>query len=359
MNTFGSVVALLFALTVVVGCASTEVTERHSYEGGKLPRPDRIIVHDFTANPADVPPESAFATENAVHSKPLAPEQLKATQKMGAEVAKEVVAKLRDAGLPAVRAAGQPAPRVDDIVIRGYFVSLDKGSAAKRVLVGFGSGDAELMTAVEGYQMTSQGLRLLGSGEVESGGGKMPGLVLPLAVMAATANPIGLVVGGAIKVAGEADGSDTIEGGAKRTADEIAAQLETAAKRQGWTEIAAANPAPEKSTPDLGVTAAEPVPSTSQGTSQAVVVPIASEEAFALQLASFKNPESVQQEWTAIRVRFPKLLNEKKAIVEPVSVEGVGTVYRLKAGSFPTRATAADVCAQLVAAQQDCLVVKR
>ena len=90
------------------------------------------------------------------------------------------------------------------------------------------------MTAVEGYQMTSSGLRLLGSGEVKSEGGKVPGLVLPLAVMAATANPIGLVVGGAVKAAGEIDGSATIEGSAKRTADEIAAQLKEAAEKQGW-----------------------------------------------------------------------------------------------------------------------------
>jgi hypothetical protein len=144
------------------------------------------------------------------------------------------VAKLREAGLPAVQAAGQPAPRIDDIVIRGYFVSVDKGSAAERVIVGFGEGDAKLMTAVEGYQMTPQGLRLLGSGEIRSGGGKMPGVVLPLAVMAATANPIGLIVGGAVKAAGEIDGSATIEGSAERTADEIAAQLVKAAEKQGW-----------------------------------------------------------------------------------------------------------------------------
>ena len=62
----------------------------------------------------------------------------------------------------------------------------------------------------------------------------MPGLVLPLAVMAATANPIGLVVGGAVKVAGEATGASTIEGAAKRTAEEIADQIKEAAERQGW-----------------------------------------------------------------------------------------------------------------------------
>ena len=82
--------------------------------------------------------------------------------------------------------------------------------------------------------MTAQGLRPLGRGELKSGGGKLPGVVLPLAVLAATANPIGLVVGGAIKASGEATGSATIEGAAKRTAAEIAGQLREAAQKQGW-----------------------------------------------------------------------------------------------------------------------------
>jgi len=62
---------------------------------------------------------------------------------------------------------------------------------------------------------------------------------------------------------------------------------------------------------------------------------------------------------THVQGKFPKLLDDTSAVVPPASVEGVGKVYRLKAGSFPTQATAADVCAQLMAAQQVCLVVKR
>jgi hypothetical protein len=223
----------LFAFAVLTGCASTEVTERQRYEGEKLARPDRIIVHDFTSDPAEVPPESPFAARLA-GAVPPTPEQRELGRTLGAQVAKELVADLRGMGLPAVRADGQPAPQVDDIVLRGYFVSIEEGSAGKRVLVGFGSGAAELKTAVEGYQMTAQGLRPLGRGEIRSGGGELPGMVLPLAVVAATANPIGLVVGGAVKATGEATGSDTIEGAAKRTADEIAAQLRTAAEEQGW-----------------------------------------------------------------------------------------------------------------------------
>jgi hypothetical protein len=59
-------------------------------------------------------------------------------------------------------------------------------------------------------------------------------MAVPVAVLAATANPIGLVFSGGAKLYGEATGSDTIEGAAKRTADEIAAQLKTAAEEQGW-----------------------------------------------------------------------------------------------------------------------------
>jgi Domain of unknown function (DUF4410) len=221
------------ALLLMAGCASTEVTERERYEGAQLARPDRIIVHDFTANPAEVPSGSAFAAEMADVGEPT-PEQIEVGRKLGAQVASELVTELRDMGLPAVRAAGQPPPRPDDIVLRGYFVSVDEGRAGRRVLVGFGSGAAELKTAVEGYQMTAQGLRPLGRGEVRSEGGKLPGMVLPAAVLAATASPIGLIVGGTAKATGEVTGSETIEGAAERTAKEIAAQLRTAAEEQGW-----------------------------------------------------------------------------------------------------------------------------
>jgi hypothetical protein len=97
-----------------------------------------------------------------------------------------------------------------------------------------GSGEAEMRAAVEGYQATATGLRLLGHGEVAAEGTEMPGVMVPLAVLAATANPIGLVVAGGAKLYGEGSGSDTIEGAAERTAGEVAAQLRKAAEEQDW-----------------------------------------------------------------------------------------------------------------------------
>ena len=137
-------------------------------------------------------------------------------------------------GLPAERASRQTTPQLNDIVIRGSLLSIEEGSAATRVGIGFSSGASELKTMVEGYQMTTEGPRLLGSGELQSAGAKTPGMVLPLGVLAATGNPIGLVVMGGAKVAMEATGRSRIEGAAKQTAEAIADQLRIRFKEQGW-----------------------------------------------------------------------------------------------------------------------------
>jgi hypothetical protein len=146
--------------------------------------------------------QSAIAGQGLA-SAPQTAAQLAIGRKLGAEIAKDLVAELQTMGLPAVRAVGQPGPRVGDGLVVGYFASVDAGSATERVVLGFGAGGAELKTVVKGFLMTAQGLRALGSGEVEAGSGKMPGGAVPLVVAVATANPIGLVVSGAAKAYGE------------------------------------------------------------------------------------------------------------------------------------------------------------
>lgn len=225
----------LLACVVLAGCASTEVTNRETYDGPQLARPDRIIVHDVAASPADLPAGSPLAGRaDVAPAAPMSAEALRTGRELGAQIAEELVTDIQGMGLPAVRAAGQPPPRVGDLVIEGYFLSVDPGSERERLLLGFGSGAADLKTAMQGYVMTPQGLRRLGSGELDSGGAKAPGMVPPLLLMAATRNPIGLIVGGATQLHAEATGSNTIQAAAKRTADEIAAQIRPQFERQGW-----------------------------------------------------------------------------------------------------------------------------
>ncbi|HVN37094.1 MAG TPA: DUF4410 domain-containing protein, partial [Myxococcota bacterium] len=152
--------AIFVSLVVLAGCASTKVTQRQSemQPGERLARPQHIVVNDFTATPDEVPADSAIA-EQVASQPPPSEKELELGRKLGAEVAKDLVEDIQDMGLPAVRAAELPQGEVGDIVIRGTFLSVDEGSALKRIVVGFGSGGAELRTLVEGYVMTDRGLR--------------------------------------------------------------------------------------------------------------------------------------------------------------------------------------------------------
>ena len=219
---------------LLAGCASTEVTNRDRIAYDKLPRPNQIVVYDFAASPADVPADSAFAGQNAA-STPTA-EEVAVGRQLGVGVAAQLVADIREMGLPAVQVSSPPVLQVNDIVIRGYLVSIEKGSTAKRMTIGFGSGGSEMTTAVEGYQMTANGLRKLGSATMGSEGSKGPGAALGGAAWLVTGNPVGLIVGGGMKVYGEASGNATIEGRAKATAKEIAEQLKQRFQEEGWIQ---------------------------------------------------------------------------------------------------------------------------
>jgi uncharacterized protein DUF4410 len=220
----------VFALVTVVGCASTKVSNRQELVTGQMARPNNIWVYDFVATPADVPSDSDVSAQGTAQTT----EQIEMGRQLGAQIARELVADIQGMGLPAQEGTPGSSPQIGDIVIRGYLVSIVQGSAAERLVIGFGSGASELTTAVEGFQVTPQGLRKLGSGTVESGGNKTPGAALPAAVAIASGNPVGLIVSSGMKIYGEASGSSKVEGRAKQTAGEIADQLKIRFKQQGW-----------------------------------------------------------------------------------------------------------------------------
>ena len=222
----------LLALIAAVGCASNKVSNRQIYATGKVPRPDHILVYDFVATSADVPADSSIKGQYS--EQPQTPEEIATGRQVGATIATQLVEEIRGMGLPAQRASRATPMQINDILIRGYLVSVDEGSAVKRVAIGFGAGASELKTAVEGYQMTAQGLRKVGSGTVDSAGAKSPGAAAPLAIAVASGNPIGLIVSSGVKVYGEASGSSTIEGRARQTAKEIGEQLKPRFEQQGW-----------------------------------------------------------------------------------------------------------------------------
>ncbi len=88
------ITAYCFALVALVGCASTEVTGRQTYQQDRLARPDRILVYDFAATSADLPPWSAPARRHAATTTTPS-DELEKGRELGTKIANKLVEEIR------------------------------------------------------------------------------------------------------------------------------------------------------------------------------------------------------------------------------------------------------------------------
>jgi hypothetical protein len=156
VNSCRWIVSALFALAVLAGCASTQVTQQTPMVSPGLARPNQIYVYDFIADPAQIPPDSSISAGVTAPSTPPTAEELETGGKLGALIAQNLAADIQGMGLSAMQAVPGSVPQVGDGVIRGYLISVEGGSKVKRFVIGFGSGASEMDTIVEGYAVTPQ-----------------------------------------------------------------------------------------------------------------------------------------------------------------------------------------------------------
>jgi Domain of unknown function (DUF4410) len=223
----------MLALCVLVGCASTTVSDRQQVTTGTLPRPGQIWVYPFAASPADVPPNSTLAGQDA-YAAPQTEQQVAEGRHLGAEIAGQLVQQINAMGMPAAIASAATRPQLNDIVVEGSILSVQQGNAAERVTIGFAAGDTDLQVAVEGFHVTTTGLREIGAGDLNAKGAETPGAAVGLATMIATHNPAGFIVSTGMKAYGEESGNDTIEGRARQIAKQVADVFKTKFQQQGW-----------------------------------------------------------------------------------------------------------------------------
>ena len=211
---YATQLALYVAIfNMVIGCASTKMTaSQGDAKDEPLPKPNRVIVYSFAASPDQLPANFAIAGQYNRHATPQTPEQVAIGQKLSDILVGELVEKISALGIRAERAGVGPPPQLNDLLISGAFVSIDKGSRVKRMLIGFGAGASELKTYVEGHQITATGPRRLGSAEFKSQGGKMPGMLVPVAGGAAAGSVVtSVAISGSLNVAQEA-APETLKG---------------------------------------------------------------------------------------------------------------------------------------------------
>jgi hypothetical protein len=119
-----STISVFFALALLAGCASTNVTEQTPMVSPGLARPNQIWVYDFVADPSKVPADSSISGAVSAPNTPPTPEELETGRQLGASIAKDLVADINGMGLTAVPAGSGSTPQPGDGVIRGYLVSV-------------------------------------------------------------------------------------------------------------------------------------------------------------------------------------------------------------------------------------------
>ena len=220
----GVVITALVASCVFFACASARVTSRREYARGEsLPRPGRVIVHDFDASPGMSTGRSAADREK--------------TRQLGLAAAdalsRKLVEELLKLGMPAERAFGAPLPQIGALDIDGQFLRIDEGSRVKRFVIGFGAGATEVRTRVQVYQITADGRRPLKEFTTVAQGSKKPGVATPIGVGAVAGRvATSAAISSGVGVVAEAKGG--VEADAARTAKKIADVLTDLFVQQRW-----------------------------------------------------------------------------------------------------------------------------
>lgn len=231
---FSVVFVALVTMTIVTGCASSDMTTKRNLANAPLSKPGRILVYDFIASADQIDDGSVISPYVEQRTTPQTAKQRALGLKLGDLVAGHLVKDILALGMPAERENSLRPARVDDLILKGEFFSIVEGSRMKRMLIGFGAGANELKTHVVAYQVTPTSLHRVGDAEFKAAGGKMPGIAVPLiggAVFGSIA--VSAAVAGGMNVAQEVS-PESMEGAAKRTANEITKELSRVFARQGW-----------------------------------------------------------------------------------------------------------------------------
>ena len=215
------------ATIVFTGCASTGENYAQMNMNERAAQPGHVLVYDFAAISEDVSVGAPLAARLA-NRPSLSPEQVALERQLGADMSAQLIKAIQTMGLPAQRAVPGTAAQINDVVIRGYLISVHDTNSVKRFTVGLDPGASEFAAAVENFQIAPQGFgRSLGTG---------PGTESERALVAAIgadANPAGHIVSNGMKVERESNRSK-IEAWAKQSVVEIADRLKTRFQEKGW-----------------------------------------------------------------------------------------------------------------------------
>jgi cell division protein FtsN len=146
--------------------------------------------------------------------------------------------------------------------------------------------------------------------------------------------------------------------------EDITAALPPADETAPPAPATATKPAPPKVALAPSKPASTPAPAdpavTDLATPEAAPPPApASGGSVSIQLGSFPNSGLAASAWSKIKSSNQELLGTYSPTIKPAEIEGKGTWYRLRVGGFADKAAAREVCDQLTANGQACIIAAK
>jgi len=196
-----------------------------------------VLVYDFTITQAEVTENQGIVAGalNALKGTTENERETQIAQGVRNRMADELVAGIRELGLPAERATrGTPIP-TDVVVVTGEFLNVDEGNRLRRAVIGFGAGQSTVETQVQLYAPSSSSPTKLLEFSTHTDSGAMPGAAVTGGAGAAASG--GVTAGAAAAnlgigaVKGYRSQVDEMTG---RSADQAVAYLSQFFAKQGW-----------------------------------------------------------------------------------------------------------------------------
>jgi hypothetical protein len=212
----------VLVISLAAGCAKVNTTGVRRYQGPRLAASRAIVVYDFEPTGQSIGLDSV----DADGGDGLSNEDIEHRREVGRVLADVLAKELEERGILSSRKAGTIGVPPGSLSIGGQIITVDEGSSAKRILIGFGSGKNRLSSAAQLYGIPKEDPAVLWEYQNTAASGPKPGVLttLPIGIAVQGLTLLVLAINGGMATMGELSSSSTAN--AKRMAKELANSVE-------------------------------------------------------------------------------------------------------------------------------------
>ncbi len=211
-----------------------------TYPPAELPRPDLIVVRDFSTAADQVKLDSGLGSRvTSVLESESATNQKRAAiaARVVNTVADTLVEQIHSLGLSAGRAGPDMEPSAYQrvAIIDGQLLKIDQGNRTRRTIIGFGAGASRVEADAQlSYQAPGSPPLLLIGYDASGKSRSTPGMAVTMGVGGLAGHAAtSALLGGGLHAYSETNGS-TVEADATRMAKDLARQLAKYFAARGW-----------------------------------------------------------------------------------------------------------------------------